>query len=269
VGLVFGAPQPPTGGISAQAKRAIHDAENLSLLKDREPACLVLIRAIKKATDEDSKVLKDKLSQLAKYFYTDKGFQDYLEGKDLFEKQRFSEALEKFNESEELEKGNSDVLHYLELTNLWLKSPSVALAESKKALQINPYDVETIKDELAIWVALENWSEAIKVSQSLSKDFADSSLYTLYGSGRALLSEEDKSEGEKRLELALTKDPALPEPYYFLSLKDDSAESTKLLNKYLELCKAKNRKAFDRVPEACSHLTEAEKLKQTSKSVNK
>src|ERR1700679_718276 len=133
--LAFGAEKP----ISPQTARAIRESENLSLLKDRLPACTALIRTIKRANKEDAKILRDKLNQLSRYFYTDKGFQDYLLGKDLFEKEKFADSLDKLTEAEELEKGNIDVLHYLELSQLWLKKGALADATNKKALQINPF----------------------------------------------------------------------------------------------------------------------------------
>src|SRR4051812_9677357 len=87
---------PPS--ISALAAKAIREAENLSLIQNRAQACVVLSRALLKADKKDQSVLKEKLSLLAKYFYTDKGFQAYVVGKDLFKKMKFSDALEKFTE---------------------------------------------------------------------------------------------------------------------------------------------------------------------------
>src|SRR5258708_26507516 len=126
-------------------QRSIHEAENLSLNRDRTLACGVLWRNIKKANKADGKILKDKLIQLSRYYYTDKGFQAFLVGKEAFQKQKYQDALEKFLEADELEAGIIEVLHYLTLTQLWLKKSSQAEGTNKRAVQMCPIDLEIQK----------------------------------------------------------------------------------------------------------------------------
>jgi tetratricopeptide (TPR) repeat protein len=237
--------------LSPQTSRAIRESENLSLLKDRLPACTVLIRTIKKANKDEVRILRDKLNQLSRYFYTDKGFQDYLLGKELFEKQKFSDALDKLTEAEDLEKGNIDVLHYLELSQLWLKRGALADLTNKKALQINPFDMDVLRDELAILIDGATWAEAEKVGDILRGE-EDSSPLTLFWTGLAKVKLNNRRDGEKLENVALTKDPTMPEIYFALA-----SDSTKFMSKYIELCTSKAVRFIDRDPNSCTHLSEA------------
>ena len=248
-------------GLSPQSQRAIREAENLSLLKDRLPACTALIRTIKKATPVETPILREKLSQLAKYFYTDKGYQDSILGKEFFEKQKFTDAIEKLNEADDLEKGNTEVLHYLALSQLWLKKGALADATNKRALQINPFDVDVLRDQLAILAGQENWEEAVRVGQSLAKDFNDTTAQTLYFLSLGFLKTGAQTDGEKLMNEVLAKDATLPEPYYWLVSKETSSkEATRLMAKYVELCSLKAPKVFERDPTTCIHLDEAKKI---------
>jgi tetratricopeptide (TPR) repeat protein len=246
-------------GLSPQTQRAIRESENLSLLKDRLQACTVLNRTIKKSNPQEAPLLREKLTQLAKYFYTDKGFQDYLLGKELFEKQKYADAVEKLAEADELEKGNVDVLHYLGLSQLWLKKLTLADAVVKRALIINPFDIEILRDQLSISCSLENWDEALKTGQSLNKDFSDTTALTLYFFGLANIQLGSKEDGEKLMNEALAKDSNLPEPYFYLG-------GTKFETKYFELCSVKAPRVIERDPNSCIHLDEARKAMVAPKS---
>lgn len=249
-------------GPTPQTQRAIREAENLSLLKDRLQACTALIRAIKKTTvPNEVHMLNEKLSQLSKYFYTDKGFQDYLLGKDFFEKQKFNDALEKLSEADDLEKGNVDVLHYLELSQLWLKKTPLAEATNKKAMQINPFDIEILRDQLAIFINIENWEEALASSQNLKRDYSDQTALTQYFFALAQLKGGAQIDGEKSMTEVMAKDSSLPEPYFWLgSTESPPKEVTRLMSKYFELCNMKALRFFERDPLSCSHLEEAKKV---------
>jgi tetratricopeptide (TPR) repeat protein len=255
--LAFGAEK----SLSPQAARAIRESENLSLLKDRLPACTALIRTIKKANKEEAKILRDKLSQLSRYFYTDKGFQAYLLGKELFEKENFIDSVDNFTEAEELEKGNIDVLHYLELSQLWLKKIALADATNKKALQINPYDLDILKDELSIYIAAQDWTNALKVGESLLNENNDSSALTFFWTGLSKVKLEDMTEGVKLENQALLKDAAIPEIYFALASNNpEAASNIKLMTKYIELCTSKTLRFIERDPDSCLHLAEAQGL---------
>lgn len=165
------------------------------------------------------------------------------------------------NEADELEKGNTEVLHDLALSQLWLKKPALAEATNKRALQINPFDIEVLRDQLAILISLENWDEAVKAGQSLTKDFNDIMPQTRYFLGLALLKTGAQSDGEKLMSEALAKDLNFPEPYYWLVSKETTQkEAAKLMAKYIEICSLKVPRVFERDPSACIHLDEAKKV---------
>jgi tetratricopeptide (TPR) repeat protein len=264
------AKKPSTGNVSLQ--RIIHEAENLSLNKDRLLACGVLWRNAKKANRDDAKTLKEKLFQLSRYYYTDKGFQAFLAGKDAFQKQKYQDALDKFLEADDLEAGNVEVLHYLTLTQLWLKKTSQAEATNKRAVQMCPIDIEIQKDVLGVQLAEELWTEEAATGASLVKESGDASAQTFQGWGIALLKTDLKNEAKKVLEQAVQKDPRLPETYYWLAYAKDEPEAVKLLTKYVELCKNRispQGQAQVSAPQSerefnfCSHLGEAEKKSGT------
>jgi tetratricopeptide (TPR) repeat protein len=253
-------------------QKAIRDAENLSLSKDRSAATQVLWHAIKKTSDKnDLKTLKDKLIQLSRYFYTDKGFQSYLAGKELFDKQRYSDAMEKFTDSDELESDNVDVLHYVTLTNLWLKKSALAESSAKRALQICTIDIELIRDDLTLEREEASWADAAKTAENLSKDYGDTSAQTEKDWGMALFHSTDTSgAAKKHLESAIQKDPKQPESYYWLAevitpgaeQRPDAATKTqivKLLTKYTELCENTTKSPYPREMAYCTHLREAQK----------
>lgn len=269
IGLLFALFSTPSFAtdktLSSQTQRAIKEAENLSLLKDRLPACAVLARALKKSNSHEEKLLREKLNQLSKYFFTDKGFQDYLLGKELFEKQKFSDSLERLIEADEVEKGNIDVLHYMVLDYLWLKNGALAETTSKRAQQINPIDAEAIRDEQGVLVLNEDWEGAKKIGSQLNKDLGDFSGPTLYFLGLSDLKLGSKEEGEKILLQSIGKERIVPEAYFWLSQQDlkseDDLEKQKFISKYLVLCKNKvGTLLIERDPSVCSHYAEAEKL---------
>ena len=250
-------------------QRIIHEAENLSLNRDRNLACGVLWRNIKRADKTDAKILRDKLFQLSRYYYTDKGFQASVVGKELFQKQKYQDAADKLAEADDLEAGNVEVLHFLTLSKLWLKKFSQAETVNRRALQICPIDMDLQRDLLAVAISQERWPEALTTAETLNKEYNDYSAQTLQSMGVALFKRDMKAEAKKALEQALAKDPHLPETYYWLaSLKDDK-DSLKFLTKYMELCKNKSQPGqLTNVPTGassereiyfCSHLPEVEK----------
>jgi tetratricopeptide (TPR) repeat protein len=255
---LFFTPQVRGGSIplSPQAERAMREAENLSLLKDRLPACTALIRTIKKTDKSDQKVLKEKLSQLARYFYTDKGFQNFLEGKDLFEKQKFSDALEKFVEADDLENGNIEILHYRILSQVWLKQVAAADTLLERALQIDPFDMEVLRDKLLLSVTSERWEEAVSESEALISSGGDTTSSTLLNRAIALSETGEKGESVKLLNQIISKDSTLPEAQYWFAV---ITNTTKNISNYLDLCEKKPIKFVSRDPATCSHITDAQK----------
>jgi tetratricopeptide (TPR) repeat protein len=249
---------------SNSVTRIIREAENLSSEQDRAGAANLILRQLKKTSaPKEARVLKEKLQFFTRYFYSEKGFQSYLVGKELFEKKNYRDALDKFSEADELEKDNVDVLHFMALTQLALGRADMAEGANKRALQMIPFDPELTRNLLAIQVAQEKWTEAVKTSDTLIKEHADGEAQSLKDRGLALLKVELKADARKYLELALAKDKAFPEPYYWLAdLKEaakETAETRKLLTKYVELCKDKVNLKYIREPNACIHLPEAEK----------
>ncbi|MDZ4677253.1 MAG: hypothetical protein SGI74_07045 [Oligoflexia bacterium] len=240
-------------------QRILREAENLSLNHDRILASNVLQRNLKKASTADTPVLREKLLQLSKLFYTDEGFRAHLSGKELFAQQKYADALEKFQEADELEKGNTDVLHMLIISQVQLKKTALALVEHKRAIQMCPIDIELQKDYLMILVAQEKWKEAIEQADLLAKEYNDTSTQTQKDRGHALYELTLKHDAKKAFEGAVHKDPRFPEPYYYLSLIKEKIEAQKLLTKYVNLCKDKSSMKYERELNLCSKQLEAEK----------
>jgi tetratricopeptide (TPR) repeat protein len=241
-------------------QRVVREAENLSANQDRQGATNLIVRQLKKtAASEDLKFLKEKLHFFSRYFYTEKGFQAYLVGKELFDKKKFSDALDKFMEADELEKDNVDVLHYLTLNQLALGKPDLAEATNKRAMLMCPGDLDLTRNQLTIQVALEKWTEALKTAEVLMRDYGDSAAQTLKDRGLALLKLESKAEARRYFEQAQQKDRGFPEPYYWLSTLKENIEAQKFLTKYVELCKDRLNLKYTREPNLCLYAAEAEK----------
>ena len=246
--------------VGADVNKAIKEAENLLLNQDRILACTVLQRNLKKSLNkEEQRVLREKLSALSKVFFTDSGFEAFASGKDLFSKRKFPEAIEKFVESDESEKGNSDVLHYLTLS--YLQSHKLALAEgtNKSALEINPVDIDLNRDNLDVLIKTEKWQAALLTSDLLLKNFADGSASSYEARGIAQLNLGLKSDAVKSFEQAILKNPNSPEVYFLLSGLKEKPASTKLLAKYVEICKGKEPARQIREFSFCVNQNEAEK----------
>lgn len=236
--------------------RVIREAESLSLIHNRSQASAVLLRALNKARPPEAGVLRDKLFQLTRFFYSDKGLQAYQVGLEFFAQEKFFDAIEKFAESDEFEKGNIDVLHNLALSQYMTKKLDAAESTIQKGLQLCPLDRELHRDMLAVLVAQEKWSEALKKADQLAQEFNDNSGQTLKERGLALYKLSQKTEAKKALEIALKQAPQHPEIYYWLSqIKDD----TKLIMKYVEICKNKKIVKIRRELELCGQVAQAEK----------
>jgi tetratricopeptide (TPR) repeat protein len=255
----------PTGARGAVAansnpiQRVIHDAEELSLTKDRDQACALLVKSLKKSSKDDSRTLKAKLVQLSRYFYTDKGFSSYLEGKDFFDKQKFQDAADKFAEADELDNSNVDILHYMTLANLWLGRIDQAEVTSRRASRICPIDQELVRDNLSVEIAQELWTQAATTAQELAKDYSDGSAQTLKDWAEALAKQGQKDEAAKLLQAAIEKDRQFPESYFWLASLRPDQDATKLLTQYVDLCKNKLSLHYDREPRLCLQTAEAEK----------
>jgi hypothetical protein len=258
--LLLGASKP-----SGEVKKAIKEAENLSLNQDRVLASGVLLRNLKKATDpKDIKILKDKLIALSRVFYTDSGFEAYQDGKELFEKQKFTDSIEKFLESDETEKGNVEVLHALTLAYLQAQKPYLSENINKRALELCPIKLEIKQDTLDILIGEEKWKDALAAADELIKNFSDTSVQSLKEKGLSQIKLGSTQDGIKTLEAANAKDPKFPETYFLLALqKGDTEEgikeSQKLLKRYIELCSAKSSVIYEREINYCTNLKEAEK----------
>ncbi len=233
--------------------KVIKEAENLTLLQDRELACATLFKAYKKADPKDAAELKEKLFYFAKYYYTDKGFQAFLSGKEFLDKQKYQEAVEKLSDADELEKNNTEVMHHLSIAYLWVKKTKEAMDEATKSLQINPLDIELLKDKLAAEVATENWSQAILTADELIKERSDSSFLTYYFRGLSYLKNDKKNEARQNFEMALSKEKKYAEIYYWLSSLYEPALAKNLMTKYDEICKNGGTLKNQRDPGLCSH----------------
>ena len=247
--------------------RAIKEAESLSLVQDRMMASQVLLRNIRKLSKAEAKPLKEKLMTLSRYFYTDRGFQAYLSGKDFFEKKKYPDAVDKLTEADDLEKSNVDVLHLLTLSNLKLQKYEAAETTAARAAQVCPVDLELVRDQLATFVGGEKWVEAQKIVDLLTTDFEDGSAQTLKDRGLVTLKLEAKGEdpdlakeeARRLFEKAHQRDPKFPEALYWLASLSSPAESVKLLTKYLDLCKNKTSLHYDRESMLCAKEAEVQK----------
>lgn len=237
-------------------KKVLKEAENLTLLQDRLSACNTIYKAMKKSSGASAKQLRERLFYFAKYFYTDKGFQNHLLGKELLAKDKFAEAAEKFAEADILEKGNTEVLHLLVLAQLWMKKPKLALETVERAIQTNPADEELLKDKLAVLAALEDWEKALELAQEMTKH-GDNSGQTAYFKGLAQLKLGKTDDAKISLDQALNRDKKYAETYYWLSQLDAyAAKKESLLEKYKSLCKIKKVAGTERDVALCSHSSE-------------
>ncbi len=242
-------------------QKIIKEAERLTVIENRTMACNVLYRNLKKANKTAFAQLKEKLLALSRYFYSDKGYENYLLGKDLLEKQKYNDAAEKLAEANDLEKDNVEVLHLLSLAQLGMQKTNLASATSKRALQVCPIDSELMKDELSILSLEEKWSDVVKLSDVLIKEYGDGSAQTFKDRGLALYNLDRKPDSKKNMEQALAKDQSFPESYYWLGIirEKEGKEASKLLTKYLELCKNKSTMRYLREPNLCLNTKEAER----------
>jgi tetratricopeptide (TPR) repeat protein len=251
---------------SIEVKKAIKEAENLSVNQDRLLASSVLLRNLKKVTNKnDVQALREKLTSLTRVFYNDNGFEAYESGKEFFEKQKISDSVDKLLEADEIEKGNVDVLHLLTLSYLQLQKYALADNINKRALELCPFDLELKRDALAVLVAFEKWSLVQEAVAGLTKEFGDTSAQTLKEKGLAYLKLELKPEASKAFSAAILKDPNFPEPYFYLAtLPEPSTEgidptAKKNFQRYVELCSSKTLARYDREINHCTNLKEAEK----------
>lgn len=221
-------------------RRVLKEAENFTLLQDRASACGVIYKAYKKSSGSSAAQLKEKLFYFSKYFYTEKGLQNYSEGKELFAKEKYAEAQEKFAEADEVEKNNVDVLRKLALSNMWNKKQRLALENNAKARLINPLDTELVRDKLAIEFNGGEWKDALVTVEQLKAIYKDTTALTQYMKAVALLKTDQKEAAEEAFKSARSKDKKYPEIFYWLSeQEEESALKQKLLLKYAELCKNK------------------------------
>lgn len=225
--------------------RAIKEAENLTLIQDRYLACNTLYKAYKKADEKEKKLLKEQLFYFSKNFYTEKGFQIYLSGKEQFEKDKYQEAVENLSDAEMLEKSNTDVLYYLTLSYLWLKKYDEAYKTIQKALSINPLDVEIYKNKAAVEFAEEKWAEVILTIEQQNKDFSAPGSLMHYFKVVATTKKEKTEQAIKTIETAIAKNKKYPEFYYQLSELLDGNKKEEVLKKYNELCKKKIKNERD------------------------
>lgn len=226
--------------------KAIKEAENLTILQDRFSACNTLYKAYKKATNFEKKELRERLFYFSKNYYTDKGFQFFLDGKELFLKEKFAEAKDKLLEADTLEKSNTEILYYLSLSYLWQKKYTEAQEATQRGLQINPLDLELRRNQLAIEVASKSWKEAIDTAEELQADFNDNSFVVSYFKTVALShAAKSKVDASKLLEGLILKDKKYPETYYYLSEVSEKELRPGLLKKYNELCKKKPKNVRD------------------------
>jgi hypothetical protein len=237
-------------------KKFLKEAENLTLIQDRLMACTTLYKVHKKFQGAEAKQIKDKLFYLASYFYTDKGLQDYLVGKEFFENEKYQEASEKLVDSDNLEKGNTDVLHYLTLSYLWLKNGKLAEESNLKALQINPLNAELLRDKLIVLVVNEKWKETYDAAQELIKFYSDNQVVTQTYKAVALIKTSKKDDAKIILEGLVGVDGTYPEVYYWLSQISEGKIADGYLQKYNDQCKNKKVTKNQRDVNLCSKSKE-------------
>lgn len=253
--LAFGVTLLDTG--KSMTKRAIKEAENLTLLQDRLQACTGLFKAYKKAAKEDQLTIKERLFYFSKNFYTEKGFNLYLSGKELFEAAKYKEAAEKFAEADELEKHNIEVSHFLALAWLWQKKFKLATEANTQGLLINPLDDELVRDKLALDIAEENWETALETLGTLEHLIGGSAALSgqdIYFKALTLSNLKKKEEAKNLLLGTINKDKMYPESHLLLHELIADKMDKKHVMKYVELCKSKKLNFRD--PALCARSVE-------------
>lgn len=233
------------------------------LSQDRAKALVILRRSLSVSRNADAKLVKEKIKTFGNYFLTDKGFQAFQVGKDLFIKRKYADAVEKFNEAEELEKGNFEVASYLILSQVALNRSSSAEALLKNYELEVPIDKNLRWAHLA-WLSLaEKWPECVREAEALQKEFSDDSIITMKEKAVCLEENEQAAEAKKVLEQIIARDKKFPEAYILLADMGKPKESLVYLKKYVDLCTPVPEKKYDRELKLCKRVDEAtEKVKK-------
>ncbi len=247
-------PPAASQGQSSKASQAVKKAENSTLVQDRLLACYTLFEAHRKSKGADAAFLKERLFYFSKNYYSDKGFQNFLVGKDFLEKEKYQEAVDKFTEADETEKSNTEVLHNLSLALFWTKKIKLAVEANVRALQINPLDDELSRDKLALEIASDSWAEALVTADAMVSSGSANAL-DYYFRGIAAMKLGKLDEAKKNFDTSIGKDKSYAEAYYYMNeLQASSLDDQKLILKYNELCKTKKINLRD--PSLCSRAKE-------------
>ncbi|MCC6276897.1 MAG: tetratricopeptide repeat protein [Oligoflexia bacterium] len=234
--------------------KAIKEAESLSLAHDRELATTVLVRNIRKVGKSGQKKLKEKIKSLSKFFYTDKGLQEFQLAQELVEKGQYAEALERLVIADQTEKGNVAVLELMARTELELKKPSSALKNLDRAFTMDPYSSELLRLKYFAYLEAEEFQKILDELGDLSVEHSDGTLkkfraQALIGLGKA---------SEALAVLKEIKENQQVDVHYLLSKADVAEKKTEHIKKYLKSCTQRPEKTLS-VFDPCRYAAELRK----------
>lgn len=247
-----------TGATKTSLHKIIEEAENLSLVHNRVQATGILIRAIKSSSPNDRKTIQKKITQLATYFYTDKGLQAHQVSLGLVEKGLFAEAADKLSEVDDFEKGNTLLLNLLSISQLQTKKVTLAIQSAERAEKTDPFDLDIQRDLLASYVASKNWVQATKIGDKLAAESQDKEAQTQKDLAVAYYFSKQQERALKFIEKAHKEDPQHPEIiYWVLKLKSPVMDPIAGWKRYLELCREPKPGKYLRESQLCEAISEA------------
>ncbi|MBK9293727.1 MAG: hypothetical protein IPM57_04665 [Oligoflexia bacterium] len=233
--------------LNAQTRlRAVKEAENLTLIQDRAQACSTLLKAYTKTANKAyKKIFKEKLFYFASNFYSEKGFQLYLRGKEHFAKKNYSEAIDSFNEADAYEKSNTEILNFLTLSYLGAGKFSEAQSAIKTVKTINPLSAAHHINQSRLYYAQEEWGQLLEALEAQQKEgfkaTQEQAFFKLVAQVKALKADA----ALKQLEAGLSRFKKYPDIYYFISEYLTGEKKDNAIKEYNQLCKKQNLREKD------------------------
>lgn len=240
----------------------IEQAHALALLKNRQEASAVLIKAIGSATPKSRVKLIDVLNTITKVFFTDKGQRMFEAGQaGMFDSPDL--ALGQFREALKLEDENILILDNIARVQLQKQDCAGALSTLKTARALNPFLPDPAVLELRALVCLKDYETFREKLKSLPAVEKGQEPYVQYLTAQDLLQQQMWRRATEVLSKVSEDQPRFPETYYFLYKASVGLENNgeAYAQKYVSLCKSlspRERKQFSNEPRLCLNLKETE-----------
>lgn len=261
---VFFCSNPINAAMSSKSQAIVRKAKNLSLQRDRTQASKILrdyIESNRLDLGEKRNITKV-LKKVSQMFYTAKALQEYEMARSVLSRDE-DQAIDHFEESHKLESLNTKPILALARYNLKLGKCSKSNDWIDKAMEVNPFNQESLTLKLIVSGCLAEEDELEELVRKYP-EIGSSDYYHLSKGQAFILDRKYQSALE---ELNKVKDKKIPEQYYFSALAHKAigkGEHTQFFRKYLELCEAKDalKRKYSNDPRICG---ESEKLRQKIK----